>query len=479
MSRTAACLFLITIISFPVFSDILFSAESSDFGIITQNGIYKRSVTVSNSSDYPVNISINPLCSCLEIDNSEILLGPGKHLTFNILLNTELEFGKISKRIEIRTDDKSEAKIIFFVYAEVNIEENASKVSSITAGPENSSKPDLLLFYSQNCISCIQLIKEELGPYMSGYNIRSYDIIDNLDLLTEELDKLGAVHIATPVLIYSKNVLQGEESFKNNLKKILIDKRTVTDGFESDPVALNLLTSIIGGLSDGINPCAFSTLVFLLSALAYIGKRKKEVLVTGIVFSFTVFTTYFFIGLGFFRALLILDRFFVISCIIKWILLIVLLVFAVLSLIDFILILKGKTQKILLQLPKYIKKKIHESIRTKIRSAALISSTVVLGFLVSVFELGCTGQIYFPYITSLVGTSTDIKSFFYLLIYNICFIIPLAAVFILSYKGLSNERLSDYFKNHIAIVKLSIFIFFLVLAVITFIFNYSCFIFTI
>ena len=49
-------------------------------------------------------------------------------------------------------------------------------------------------------------------------------------------------------------------------------------GFRAGAVAL-------AGLLDGINPCAFTTVVFLLSMLPYLGKTKRELAVVGVGFT--------------------------------------------------------------------------------------------------------------------------------------------------------------------------------------------------
>jgi hypothetical protein len=59
---------------------------------------------------------------------------------------------------------------------------------------------------------------------------------------------------------------------------------------------LGLLTIVSAGLIDGINPCAFATLIFFVSYLAFIGRKKKEVLWVGMGFSGAVFITYLLIG---------------------------------------------------------------------------------------------------------------------------------------------------------------------------------------
>ncbi|MHC5035474.1 MAG: hypothetical protein ACYTFZ_10610, partial [Planctomycetota bacterium] len=48
---------------------------------------------------------------------------------------------------------------------------------------------------------------------------------------------------------------------------------------------LGVLVIVSAGLFDGLNPCAFTVIIFFLSYLAYIGKEKREIAAVGIVFT--------------------------------------------------------------------------------------------------------------------------------------------------------------------------------------------------
>ena len=157
-----------------------------------------------------------------------------------------------------------------------------------------------------------------------------------------------------------------------------------------------MLPVIAAGLIDGINPCAFTTLIFLLASLALAGRGRREVLVIGALFSLAVFLSYFLIGLGLFAALRAATAISLVSVLLRWALVGVLFVFAGLSVYDYALIRAGRPTEMLLQLPSSFKKRIHASIRTRVRIAAIAGSSLVLGFLVSVFEFACTGQVYLP-----------------------------------------------------------------------------------
>ena len=67
-----------------------------------------------------------------------------------------------------------------------------------------------------------------------------------------------------------------------------------TDNLKS----VTLFAIIAGGLLDGINPCAFATLIFFVAYLERVKQKKKTLLYIGIAFSLAVFIGYILVGLG-------------------------------------------------------------------------------------------------------------------------------------------------------------------------------------
>jgi hypothetical protein len=67
-----------------------------------------------------------------------------------------------------------------------------------------------------------------------------------------------------------------------------------------EPIAPKVtLPLIIGaGLLDGINPCAFAVLVFLLTFLLTVSKDKRRMIKAGVAYVVGVYVTYFLAGLG-------------------------------------------------------------------------------------------------------------------------------------------------------------------------------------
>jgi len=81
----------------------------------------------------------------------------------------------------------------------------------------------------------------------------------------------------------------------------------------------------------------------------------------------------------------------------------------------------------------------------------IVIASLVTGFLVSLLELACTGQVYLPAIVFI--SKGGVKGTALLVLYNLAFILPLTVIFILAYFGLSSDRLTQFFRKRVAIVK--------------------------
>lgn len=229
--------------------------------------------------------------------------------------------------------------------------------------------------------------------------------------------------------------------------------------------ALSLLTVMAAGLIDGVNPCAFATIIFLISYLAYVGRQRREVLLVGASFTGAVFLTYLAMGLGLFHFLRRLAFLTILSQIIYGLAAVLVFVLGLVSLYDYHLIRRGhRPSEMKLQLPLFLKRRIHTTIREHSRSGRLVLGAMVSGAIISVLELACTGQVYLPTILFVMGVS-DLKAhaFLYLLVYNLLFVFPLAFIFLVSYMGVTSKQMSAVMEAHLDRVKLILGVFFLFL----------------
>ncbi len=130
----------------------------------------------------------------------------------------------------------------------------------------------------------------------------------------------------------------------------------------------SLSAVLIAGLIDGLNPCAFATIVFLVSYLAFLGKKSKEILIYGIIFTFGVFIAYLIAGMGLMAGFRQLSGFPLITKGIYLVIAVFAFVLGIISFYDYILFRRGQMAKMKLQLPMALKKRIHGIIRKQTRS---------------------------------------------------------------------------------------------------------------
>ena len=238
----------------------------------------------------------------------------------------------------------------------------------------------------------------------------------------------------------------------------LTEAEANTGEAESDIVkrfsAFGTLAVAGAGLLDGINPCAFATIVFFISYLSLVGRSRREMLVAGGAFAAAVFVTYLLLGMGLLKFLSFLNEFSVVAKCVYLLAAIGTFTLAFLSIYDAIKAKQGKVKEITLQLPKSLKQRIHKVIREQTRTSSVIIGALVIGFAISALELVCTGQVYLPTITFVMGVEgMRVNALAYLILYNIMFITPLLIVFGFVYWGTTSMQLGGVLQQHLMPVK--------------------------
>ncbi len=219
---------------------------------------------------------------------------------------------------------------------------------------------------------------------------------------------------------------------------------------------------LLGGLIDGINPCAFATLIFFLSYLRIARRSPKELMWTGAAFILAIYLTYFSIGLAFNELIGIIQGAHIWKNVLDWTFAALALFAALLSFRDAWLARRGRMEDMSLKLPKFLRDRIHSVARTQAKATRYIMAAFIAGIIISVLELACTGQVYAPIIYQIrAGHESAIAM---LALYNLAFIAPLLLIFYLSYKGMSTQSLIRFQEKHSFMVKLLLGILFLVLA---------------
>jgi len=356
------------------------------------------------------------------------------------------------------------------------------------AGDNPESVPQLFVFYSPSCHKCIE-VKQNVLPeiekkFKDKIKLEYYDIseIENYKLLLGLKQKYDpGLKIVVPLFFLEGRFLSGEKADRESVEKLIQDApgaRSADKSLSRPAPAVNLVeyfktfkafTIASVGLVDGINPCAFTVIVFFISFLALQGYVRRELIAIGLCFIFAVFITYLLIGLGAFTFLYRISHFRLIIKAANLLIGIFSVVLGYFALYDFFKFKKtGKTEGLTLQLPQSIKNQIHKVIGMHYRADKklegafskrsifkLMISALITGFLVSILEAVCTGQTYLPTITFILKTTNlKLQALGLLLLYNFMFIVPLLLIFIFALFGVSSAQFSNILKKHLLVIKI-------------------------
>ncbi len=328
-------------------------------------------------------------------------------------------------------------------------------------------------FYQTGCDECsrvnadLNYVKTKY-PQLQVVEFNIYDYADLASWMTEQIGYSGDFH--TPALFIGDQVLVGDEIYPDTIVPILQKyqdsgsdaywlnhdsaqgQQSVIDRFKN----MGWLAVVVAGLIDGINPCAFATLIFFVSYLTLSGRKGKEVLLVGGSFTVGVFLAYLAVGLGLYQLLdLIGGTLEIISKVVYGLTGVFCVVLAVLSFLDYRKAKKGEIKDMLLNLPEPLRKRINATIRKGRNAANYMVGAFIAGVLVSLLELACTGQVYLPTIIFVSSIpEMRLQAIFYLLLYNLLFILPLVVIFILVYYGTTSKDLTKFLEERAALVKL-------------------------
>ncbi|MCU0650802.1 MAG: hypothetical protein MUC52_01015, partial [Candidatus Omnitrophica bacterium] len=237
---------------------------------------------------------------------------------------------------------------------------------------------------------------------------------------------------------------------------------------------------VSAGLVDGINPCAFTVIIFFISFLALQGYSRRDTALIGASFILAVFLTYLLLGLGLFGFFYSIKGVMLVRKAFNWIIAAFTLILGILAVRDIMQFRKTRsTDNMILALPASVKNQIHKVIGLGYRRrqtegndaagrpvTAILLTAFVTGFLVSLLEAVCTGQLYLPTISYVLKSSgMKLQAAWYLVLYNLMFVTPLIVIFLCALAGVNSGEFSKFFHRHFVLTKSLLAIMFFVLAV--------------
>jgi cytochrome c biogenesis protein CcdA/thiol-disulfide isomerase/thioredoxin len=339
-----------------------------------------------------------------------------------------------------------------------------------TPTAQASTEIHMAYFEEVGCSECdaVSAALEHVQGRYPQLVVHKLDILDDVALnlcLSERLGVPEEQQHDAPAVFVGSDYLVGKEVHYENLLS-LID-RYVETGAEPTwescqeqeaelPPPPPWWTVILPGLGDGINPCAFATIIFFVSYLSLIERKGREIVLVGIAFTLAVFLSYLAFGIILRELLsgLIAWTGPVLRPILNAVMAILCVILAILSLGDFLKARRGDAKDMTLRLPDRLRKWINATIRKSMRAETLVAASFVSGIVISFIELTCTGQVYVPIILGLSTPGYRAQALVSLVVYCLAFIVPLVIVFVISFLGTSSRRLGMFLQKHTASIKL-------------------------
>jgi len=346
-----------------------------------------------------------------------------------------------------------------------------------------ASDIEIVFFGSSTCHECHVIKAELLNPLQEQYpeqlSIKTYEIDNDkgLELLTRYEERYGVTNPSAQSLFLPDTFLTGFDDIISYGREF-IEQRLQSDGYQRRRITIDstrvdtavfssllkkkagdvsfFVGTLLTGLADGVNPCAIATMIFLISFLATQKRKRSEIIIIGFAYTGAVFCTYLAMGAGLSKLFAWLHGITILSSIVRWIAVVFAGTVGLYSFIDAAVFSRTrKTADIKIQLPTAVKKRIHSVISGNLNRSSLLFGSIVTGFLVTLLEAVCTGQVYIPFILAMTQRSElKLIGWLYLILYNFLFVVPLIIVMILAYFGMKWDRLSRVTQKHLPVLKI-------------------------
>ena len=211
-------------------------------------------------------------------------------------------------------------------------------------------------------------------------------------------------------------------------------------------------TVIVGGLIDGINPCAFTVLILFVTAMlatlqvstsAGIAAARARIIGLGSIYIAAVFLTYLGLGVGLLATSALFSRFHAPARVGA----LIAIGMGLWMLKDYFLPGVGPR----LAAPKIVGQWTVDAAR-KMTVPALI----VGGFLIGLCTVPCSGAVYLAVLSLLSLQSSALVGFGYLVLYNLMFIVPLTVLLIAASARPTLNRLAHWNLHHKEWVRLAL-----------------------
>jgi len=278
-------------------------------------------------------------------------------------------------------------------------------------------------------------------PDFSLEELEVYHNATNQALFLAMDQKLGITSAGVPTIIIGNHALVGEDQIRDQLEQVILQEEaspagsaagnsTLSGNCPGTFTTLTIPLIIVCAGIDSINPCAITVLVILLLSITALQSRR-QVLMVGITYIAAVFLFYIISGIGVLSFVHVSG----ISSAIALAAAVIAIVLGAINIIEAAV----KKEGFLLAIPESKKPVIERYILT-----ATLPAAFVLGVLVGIFELPCTGGIYLTILGLISNTLTFSEGVPYLLLYNFVFVLPLIIILLAVVLGIPPERVNTW-----------------------------------
>ncbi len=286
-------------------------------------------------------------------------------------------------------------------------------------------------------------------PELDIEKLEIYHNAENQEKFLAMSRQYGIENAGIPAIFIGNRSLIGDTDIKDHFEESILEEKqrlascngTVSGTMvQSNTGCLPAVTQItpflviFSAAVDSINPCAFAVLIFLLVSIVAIEDRRRILMVGGVYIS-AVFIFYLLSGIGIFSVVHVSGISTVLS-------LLGATVAVVLGMVNVFEVLSGRDEFIL-AIPESRKEIIDRYI-----GKASLTAAFVLGILVGIFELPCTGGIYLAILGLMSREMTFMDGLPYLILYNVIFVMPLVLILLLVAYGISPERANSWRIKH-------------------------------
>ncbi|MCC6611852.1 MAG: cytochrome C biogenesis protein [Anaerolineae bacterium] len=214
---------------------------------------------------------------------------------------------------------------------------------------------------------------------------------------------------------------------------------------------ITLPTLIVAGLVDGINPCAFTVLLLFITTLTATLKAgdqnvtalRARLFGTGSIYIAAIFLTYLALGIGLLSSFSFLTQ----QHLPARIAALIAVLLGLWMLKDYFLPEMGWR----LQAPARLGSLAH-----RMGEKVTIPALVLGGFLIGLCTVPCSGAVYLAVLSLLALQPTALLGYFYLVLYNVVFILPLVVVLLAAASRPTLNRIAHWNLHHKEWVRLAL-----------------------